>query len=177
MPRCNPIHGPPPTRDRRQYWIGSRQYVRLISPRLCITESKLLRPTPWNGVYCASKAALHSITETLQMECRPLGVSVMLMAIGSVKSNLAANQARVFALPPSTLYGAFYKAIVQRMHMSQGPASMPTADFARGAVKKVLQRSPPRYVTVGGMTRTFQFLLWLPRGLALWVVWKALSKA
>lgn len=142
-----------------------------------MADSHLLRPTPWNGVYCASKAALHSITETLQMECRPLGVSVMLMAIGAVKSNLATNHARVFALPPTTLYGAFYKAIVQRMHISQGPASMPTAQFARGAVQKILQRSPPRYVTVGGVTRIFQFLLCLPRGLALWLMWKALSKA
>ena len=45
--------------------------------------------TPWTGIYNASKAALHSYTETLEMECRPLGVNVMLVAPGSIVSNIA----------------------------------------------------------------------------------------
>ena len=46
-------------------------------------------PTPFVGHYCASKAALQSITEVLRMECKPLGVKVMLLLPGAVKSNVS----------------------------------------------------------------------------------------
>lgn len=54
--------------------------------------------TPFQGFYNASKAALHSYTETLRMECQPLNVKVVLVAPGSVKSNISA----VCTMPSST---------------------------------------------------------------------------
>ena len=51
----------------------------------------LRSPTPWTGVYCASKAALHSLTQVLQMECKPLNISVVLVT-DIVHSSLTVNQ-------------------------------------------------------------------------------------
>ncbi|THH09617.1 hypothetical protein EW145_g1879 [Phellinidium pouzarii] len=132
--------------------------------------------TPWNGIYCASKAALLSLTEVLQMECTPLGVSVMLLAPGSVKSNLSVNHEKVYSPLPNSLYRAFKDQILRRMHISQGPQSMPTREFARQAVARILARGgPPRYLALGGNTAQFTILRWLPRRLVLWLVWRAFS--
>lgn len=140
-----------------------------------IMSPSIHRPTPWNGIYCASKAALHSVTEVLQMECKPLNVSVMLLSPGSVKSNLADNHSKIFQLPSDSLYNSYINQIVRRMHISQGPTSMPTDEFARQTVGKILSRSPPRYIRLGGNTATFAIFEWLPRGLVLWIVWRAFS--
>ncbi|KAI5121150.1 hypothetical protein M0805_007148 [Coniferiporia weirii] len=165
--------------------FGALRTARTVIPHMAARKQGIIVnvgsvvgevPTPWNGIYCASKAALHSLTEVLQMECTPLGVSVMLLAPGSVRSNLATNHARVFAPAPGSLYRAFLDAIVRRMHTSQGPGSMPTSEFARAAVERILRRGgPPRYLVLGGHTRQVTLLKWLPRGLVLWLVWRAFS--
>lgn len=60
--------------------------------------------TPWSGTYCASKAALHSIVESLKMECRPLDVKVTLIASGSFKSELASKVSKSYEMAPNSLY-------------------------------------------------------------------------
>lgn len=40
------------------------------------------------GLYAATKSALRAVTETLYSECKPLGVDVMLIEPGGVKSNV-----------------------------------------------------------------------------------------
>src|ERR1700761_6279457 len=77
------------------------------------------RPTPFNGMYCASKAALHSLTETLSMELTPFNIKTLLVIPASVKSNIATNHSRVFQLPPQSLYKHYLDRIVARMYMSQ----------------------------------------------------------
>ena len=42
-----------------------------------------LVPTPWSGVYCSSKAALHSLTEVLRAELKGFNISVLLVAPGA----------------------------------------------------------------------------------------------
>lgn len=109
------------------------------------------------------------------MECKPLNISVVLLAPGSVKSNLANNHSKIFSLPENTLYGDYLNQIIRRMHISQGSGSMPTDEFARKTVGKILSKSPPRYLRLGGNTSLFAILTWLPRGLVLWLVWRSFS--
>lgn len=140
---------------------------------LCLIFS---RPTPWNGIYSATKAALHSLTQVLEMECRPLNISVMLVAPGSVKSNLVDNHSKIFSLPPTSLYGSFIDQIIRRMHVSQTGDCMPTDYFAQQVVSKIMRRNPPFYVRIGGNIRGVSILEWLPRGLVLWIVWRVFSR-
>lgn len=133
-------------------------------------------PTPWNGIYSASKAALHSLSQVLYMECKPFNIRVMHLAPGSVKSNLSQNHSRVFNLPPASLYKSFLDNIVRRMYASQGPESMDTEVFAVKAVKRILGRKPPRYLALGGNVWSFWLLKAMPRGLALGILWWMLSK-
>jgi short-subunit dehydrogenase len=135
-------------------------------------------PTPWNGVYCSSKAALHSLTEVLQMECRPFDINVMLVSPGSVKSNIATNQAATFELPPNSLYIRYLHNIMDRLYASQGLSPMDTDEFAQMVVSKALRKNPPFYVTGGGKTTIFIFtiLKWLPNAWVRNYMWKRFSR-
>ncbi|CAE6370248.1 unnamed protein product [Rhizoctonia solani] len=93
-------------------------------------------PTPWAGVYAATKAAAHAITETLQMEAKALSpdIYVMLVVTGGVRSNIASNSS--FILPPTSLFRAYLPNIVGRLQMSQTGPSMPTVEYAKGGIKE-----------------------------------------
>ncbi|OJA15127.1 hypothetical protein AZE42_11094 [Rhizopogon vesiculosus] len=127
-------------------------------------------PTAWNGLYCAAKAAVHALSDVLAMECKPFGVKVMLVAPGSVKSNISANQAATLELPPTSIYKAYFDRVYERMYASQGKESMATDEFARRVVAKALSPSPPGYMTLGGSARLFAFFQWLPRQLVIWIM-------
>ncbi|KEP47534.1 short-chain dehydrogenase/reductase family protein [Rhizoctonia solani 123E] len=134
--------------------------------------------TPWSGVYAASKAATHAITETLQMEARALSpnIHVMLVVPAGIKSNIADNS--TFQLPETSLYKAYLPSIAARLRVSQQPgASMPTATFANAVVQATLRKGgPPREFTYGAQTRLFTIMRWLPKGVALWYLWRRMAQ-
>ncbi|KAH7929147.1 NAD(P)-binding protein [Leucogyrophana mollusca] len=127
-------------------------------------------PTPWNGLYCAAKAALHSLSNVLAMECQPFGVDVMLVAPGGVRSNIAINQAATLELSSDSFYKPYINAILARMNISQGKGSMDTAAFAKRVVQSALSPKPPAYMTLGHNSRVFAVLLWFPRRFVRWVI-------
>ncbi|KAI9062271.1 oxidoreductase [Trametes sanguinea] len=134
-------------------------------------------PTPWAGIYASTKAAMQSLTETLYMECTPLNVSVVLVATGAVRSNLANNRLQAFGgLPENSLYTKYLPNILERTSMSQGSDSMPTAEYARRVVKQTLREKPPRHIMLGGKTTFYRLLMWLPRSLVLGYLWRLLSR-
>ncbi|KZT08552.1 NAD(P)-binding protein [Laetiporus sulphureus 93-53] len=128
-------------------------------------------PTPWSGAYSASKAALKSISETLYMECAPFGVSVTHIAPGGVKSHVADNSLARLSIPPDSLYAGWLDKIIARINASKSPKSMATDEFARRVVKTVLSPKPPQYMTLGENAWLFRFFGWLPRTLALAIMW------
>jgi 1-acylglycerone phosphate reductase len=131
--------------------------------------------TPWSGVYSSSKAAVASISEVLYMELKPLNISVLHVAPGAIKSNIANNGVARFSLPEDTLYSEYLPSIFKRIQSSQGPNSMPTDRFAAKVVHQALSKRPPRYMTLGGGSTLFSVLKWLPRGFALYVLWRTFS--
>ncbi|KAF8894358.1 oxidoreductase [Gymnopilus junonius] len=127
-------------------------------------------PTPWSGVYSSSKAATLMISEILTMELSPFNISVVHVAPGAIKSNIA-NNSRVH-LAANSLYQAFVPFIQKRIDSSQGPNSMPTKDFARRVVGNALRKSPKGYMTMGGHAFMFSVFKWLPRGLVFYLMLK-----
>ena len=104
------------------------------------------------------------------MECKPFGVKVMLIAPGAVQSNISVTQAATLELSPTSIYQPYFDRVYERMNLSQAKGCMPTDEFARRVVAKVLSPGPPTYMTLGGSSRFFAFLRWLPRWLVIWII-------
>ncbi|EIN14016.1 oxidoreductase [Punctularia strigosozonata HHB-11173 SS5] len=151
--------------------MAARGHGRIIN----IGSISGIIPTPWEGLYCASKAALNSITETLWMECHPLNVDVMLVTPGAVRSKLSTNASGRFALASDSLYKPYLDHIIARINYSQGRGSMPTQKMAEQVVTAALSKKLPRYITMGGNSTIVHLLAWFPRGLVLWLFWKKFS--
>ena len=137
-------------------------------------------PTPWNAWYCAAKAALHSLTETLRSEAAPFGIEVLLVAPAAVQSNIALNQAKqrrgdetAYVLPEGSLYGDFVDRIVARLYASQVTEhSMPTERFTNIIANRMEKKNPGGFLRAGGGAILFKILNMFPRRLTLWLVAK-----
>ncbi|KAJ6498863.1 NAD-binding protein [Mycena sanguinolenta] len=127
--------------------------------------------TPFQGFYNASKAALHSYTDTLRMECQPLKVNVVLVAPGSIKSNISVKSA--YTVPEDSFYRSFEKQIKHVMYQSQTKdyGVMDTDEFASVVVGRITSPKPPQYLSLGGFTTKMWILKWLPRTTALAMIW------
>ncbi|KAF9289558.1 hypothetical protein BGZ68_009140 [Mortierella alpina] len=118
--------------------------------------------TPWGGLYAASKAAVHSISDALRMELAPFGVDVSVVAPGAIKSNIGDNNLKAFHLPENSFYQSVISYIMSRANASQAPGCTPTAKFAKYVVAKCLKSSPPRYIDYGTLSNLFRFLRYAP---------------
>lgn len=144
-----------------------------LSPAVYTT---CFRSSPWSGIYCASKAAANSISEVLSMELKPFGISVLHVAPGGVKSNIAVNGVKGLTLPENTLYARFLHNIFERINTSQDSTSMESDEFAKKVVANALKKNPPRYMVLGGHSRLLSFLKWLPKRLVLYIMWRRFSR-
>ena len=106
------------------------------------------------------------------MECKPLNISVVLLAPGTVRSKITSKCAEVFKLPEGSLWTPYLPKIIRWMELTQTLGIMPTTEFAQRTVDAILdKRGPPRYMSIGGHVLLFRFLQWMPRGLVLWFLW------
>jgi len=123
-----------------------------------------LLPTPFAGAYCASKSALHMLSDVLRMELAPFGIAVVLAEPAAVRSNIAANAARGLERYASenSHYRAVHSHIVARAGTSQEDP-MDADSFASQLVQAVTRATPPRVVRLGNGARTYAALAQLPR--------------
>jgi len=165
--------------------FASLRIAKAVIPAMAKRKSGLIinvgsiageTPTPWNGLYSAAKAALHTLTEVLYMECKPFNIDVMLVLPGSVKSNISKNQASIFTFSRDSLYTRYLDNVIARIHASQGNNALPADKFAEQVVAKALGRDPPLYFRLGGNVWLFSTFKWLPRTWVLWLMWKFHSK-
>ncbi|MEB3275114.1 MAG: SDR family oxidoreductase [Prochlorothrix sp.] len=119
--------------------------------------------SPFAGVYCASKAALHALSDALRLELAPFGIRVITVQPGGITSNFGVAARR---LVPDNSAQSWYRplaeAIQQRAMASQVKAT-PTDAFAAAVVATVTRPNPPAVVRLGqGYWRFFALQRLLP---------------
>lgn len=114
--------------------------------------------TPFSGAYCASKAALHSLSDALRIELAPFGLDVISIQPGAIASEMGNNAASHAAesLPSDSFYSRIADAITARAHASQENAT-PASDFAAEMVKAITKKEPPAVIRYGNKSG------WMPR--------------
>lgn len=83
--------------------------------------------TPFSGTYCASKSAFNVFSDTLRIELAPLGVEVMTVKPGAIRSSFADNARKALerALPENSFYRPIEAALWKRAGASQNNPADP----------------------------------------------------
>ncbi|KAJ4355927.1 NADPH-dependent 1-acyl dihydroxyacetone phosphate reductase [Didymosphaeria variabile] len=115
-------------------------------------------PYVFASVYAASKAALHAYSDTLRVELAPLGVRVITIVTGGVKSNIARTHRE---LPSDSYYMPIADQYEKRLTLSQ-QMGMDTQQYARSCVRHVIGGES----WFGAVTKR-----WVWEGKMSWVVW------
>lgn len=113
--------------------------------------------TPFAGIYCASKAALHALSDAMRMELAPLGVRVVTLEPGGISSQFGATGQTLVNLPPESPYQPIASFVLARAKASQRGA-MPVEDFARGVALHLLQAEPAAIYRSGAQSTRLPLL-------------------
>jgi NAD(P)-dependent dehydrogenase (short-subunit alcohol dehydrogenase family) len=123
--------------------------------------------TPFAGAYCASKAAVHALSDALRMELAPFGMRVMEVQPGAIDTSFAKNagaQAELLISEHSPWW-PLRDSIRARAKASQDRPT-PASEFAADVLKAVQQGTPPRLLRSGNGSRVLPWMAaLLPKGL------------
>lgn len=113
--------------------------------------------TPFAGAYCASKAALHSLSEAMRMELAPFNIQVVTVQAGAIASNFgqSAENSLTGIMSPNSWYADLEPDIRARANLSQSAAT-PADELATKLVTQLTQPNPPNIIRMGKKS------LWLP---------------
>ncbi|KAL2803214.1 hypothetical protein BJX63DRAFT_78256 [Aspergillus granulosus] len=121
-------------------------------------------PYVFGSIYNASKAALHSYSDTLRVELAPFGVNVTTVVTGGVESRIARTKR---SLQPNSMYAPIDDQYTRRVTHSQDGA-MPHNAYARSVVAQVLYGSAPwRWLWPWAKGRK----MWIWEGHKSWMIW------
>ncbi|WP_070336437.1 SDR family oxidoreductase [Pseudomonas aeruginosa] len=123
--------------------------------------------TPFAGAYCASKAAVHALSDALRLELAPFGVEVLEVQPGAIASNFGASASREMdsVVDERSPWWPLRRQIQALAAASQDNPT-PAEDFARQLLAAVQRRPRPPLVRIGNGSRALPALArWLPRGL------------
>ncbi len=123
--------------------------------------------TPFAGAYCASKAAVHALSDALRLELAPFGIGLMEVQPGAIASSFGANA----SLEAEQLIGEgspwwpLRAGIRARAKASQDQPT-PAEQFARQLLAAVQRPRRPRLLRLGNGSRALPLLATLiPKGL------------
>lgn len=115
--------------------------------------------TPFAGAYCASKAAVHAVSDALRLELSPFGIRVLEVQPGAIQSSFASNAGHEAEqlLKPESAWWPMRESIRARARASQDKPT-PASEFAKGLLKAAQQNPTPTLVRLGNGSRALPLL-------------------
>ena len=123
--------------------------------------------TPFAGAYCASKAAVHALSDALRMELAPFGIRVMEVQPGAIASSFAKNAGHEAEqlISEQSPWWPLRDGIRARAKASQDNPT-PASEFAATLLKAVQHPKPARLLRLGNGSRALPLMTGLlPKGL------------
>ncbi|MGH8434991.1 MAG: SDR family oxidoreductase [Pseudomonas sp.] len=115
--------------------------------------------TPFAGAYCASKAAVHALSDALRLELAPFGIGLMEVQPGAIASSFGVNASREAeqVIAEGSPWWPLREGIRARAKASQDRPT-PATEFARDLLAAVQSASPPRLLRLGNGSRALPLL-------------------
>lgn len=151
--------------------VGPAALVRAVAPGMVARGRGLIvnvgsvsgvLATPFAGAYCASKAALHAISDAMRMELAPLGVAVVMLQPGAVRSGF--GDAALAGVGDLDLAGSPYepvRASIEQRATSSQDGAMDADVFAERVVALLARANPPSVIRMGRHSVLMPLLRWL----------------
>lgn len=156
------------------FW-GALTLIQAFAPLLIQSKGTIVNisslgavvNTPYLGLYSASKAALTLASDTLRLELQPLGVEVVTVMVGMVKTRLHDNMSAV-VLPETSYYKAVEDRVNEKTRVEGGMErwQMSIEKFAEEVLGDVL-KGHSGHLYKGGMSSMLRLFTWL---LPSWVM-------
>lgn len=117
--------------------------------------------TPFSGAYCASKAALHSLSDALRMELAPFNIQVITVQPGAIESKFGDNSLASLSnlIADDSLYAPL-RPFIQARAMASQQNPTPAQAFAEILVQR-LDTNPAAVLRIGNGSRVLPLLKWL----------------
>lgn len=92
------------------------------------------------GVYGSSKAAIQFLSESLRLEVEPLGIKVLTVVAGSIKTNFFTPINEAYNMPPASYYSSLKAALTEKASGKADfkPSTMTAEAFGQAVAKDVL---------------------------------------
>jgi len=139
------------------------------------TSVASVAPTPWFGIYNATKAAMASVADTLRLELQPFNIKVIELKTGWVKSVIFKNQ-NVGAkprLPENSIYSPAREIVEDSMlGRTIEERSVSAESWARQVVSGIVRLNPPYRIWKGTESTLCWAAAFLPVGILISVVSK-----
>ena len=156
---------------RRQFetnCIGAVAMVQSVLPYMPKkTGSKIVNigsisgilTTPFAGCYCATKSAIHSLSDAMRMELAPFGIQVATVQPGSIRSSFSDKSSKDMDSyrDAKSMYHKVADSIVSRAYESQQNPTK-AEDLARSLVRLIGKKHTPAVIRLGNMSFKVPFL-------------------
>ncbi len=133
--------------------FGLSFFTQACLPHLRKTKGKIINlsslaavlPIPYQSYYCASKAAVNLLSDSLRNEVRPFGVQIMTVMPGDVSTSFTDNRIKAKEVGS---YGSFVEKSVAVMEKDER-GGMSAKRAAKVIFKNATKKEMPHHLVVG----------------------------
>jgi len=158
---------------RRQFEtnvIGLAALTKAVAPHMIKQRSGLIVnissvsgvcATPFAGAYCATKAAVNLLSDSLRVELAPFGISVVTVQPGAIKSSFGDVATKNIGQCENSVYAPLAGYVKARAVSSQKDPTL-AEEFSKVLIDKLSQTKIPKIIRIGKQSTRLPLLKKLP---------------